>query len=133
MSSKTKNRWLIAASAVGIHISIGSVYAYSVMKKPINSELAWEETSIAAAFSVAILFLGLSAAFLGFLVDKKGPKFSGRLAAICYGVGTIGTGLSVMLDSYLLFIASYGVIGGIGLGFGSITPVSTLVKWFPVR
>lgn len=133
MSTKIKNRWLIAASAVGIHISIGSVYAYSVMKKPINGELAWEETSISAAFSVAILFLGLSAAFLGFLVDKKGPKFSGRLAAICYGVGTVGTGLSIMIDSYPLFIAAYGVIGGIGLGLGYVTPVSTLVKWFPDR
>lgn len=128
-----KNRWLIAASAVGIHISIGSVYAYSVMKGPINQELGWKETSISAAFSVAILFLGLSAAFLGFLVDKKGPKFSGRLAAICYGLGTAGTGLSIMIGSYPLFIASYGVLGGIGLGIGYITPVSTLVKWFPDR
>ncbi|MCB9222800.1 MAG: OFA family MFS transporter [Crocinitomicaceae bacterium] len=133
MSKKMKNRWLIAASAVGIHISIGSVYAYSVMKGPINQELGWKETSISAAFSVAILFLGLSAAFLGFLVDKKGPKFSGRLAAICYGLGTAGTGLSIMIGSYPLFIASYGVLGGIGLGIGYITPVSTLVKWFPDR
>ncbi|MEZ4923632.1 MAG: OFA family MFS transporter [Crocinitomicaceae bacterium] len=133
MSKKMKNRWLIAASAVGIHISIGSVYAYSVMKGPINQELGWKETSISAAFSVAILFLGLSAAFLGFIVDKKGPKFSGRLAAICYGLGTAGTGLSIMIGSYPLFIASYGVLGGIGLGIGYITPVSTLVKWFPDR
>lgn len=130
---KVKNRWLIAASAVGIHISIGSVYAYSVMKGPINGELGWKTTAISAAFSVAILFLGLSAAFLGFIVDKKGPRFSGRLAAICFAVGTAGTGLSVMIDSYPLFIASYGVIGGIGLGLGYITPVSTLVKWFPDR
>lgn len=130
---KDKNRWLIAAAAVGIHISIGSVYAYSVMKGPINEKLGWSESSITAAFSVAILFLGLSAAFLGFLVDKKGPKFSGRLAAVCYGLGTFGTGIAVAIDSNILFILSYGVLGGIGLGLGYITPVSTLVKWFPDR
>ena len=107
---------MIAASAVGIHISIGSVYAASVMKKPIYKSIGWEDTEIAAAFSVAILFLGFSAAFLGFLVDKKGPRFSGRLAAICYGIGTAGSGLAVMIESYPLFIACYGVIGGIGLG-----------------
>lgn len=128
-----KFRWLIAASAVGIHISIGSVYAYSVMTGPINVALGWSESSITAAFSVAILFLGLSAAFMGFLVDKKGPRFSGRLAATFYGLGTIGTGIAISLESYPLFIISYGVIGGIGLGIGYITPVSTLVKWFPDR
>jgi OFA family oxalate/formate antiporter-like MFS transporter len=132
-TQKTKNRWLIAASAVGIHISIGSVYAYSVMKGPIHDLLGWSESEITAAFSVAILFLGLSASFLGFIVDKRGPRFSGRISALCYGLGIAGTGLSVLIDSYPIFILSYGVLGGIGLGLGYITPVSTLVKWFPDR
>ena len=131
--TKLKNRWLIAASAVGIHISIGSVYAYSVITNPINELLGWEKSDVTTAFSVAILFLGLSAAFLGFLVESKGPRWSGRLAATCYGLGIIGTGFAVQTASLWLFILAYGALGGIGLGIGYITPVSTLVKWFPYR
>ncbi len=131
--AKLKNRWLIAASAVGIHISIGSVYAYSVMTNPINALLGWEPSDVTTAFSVAILFLGLSAAFLGFLVETRGPRWSGRMAACCYGLGIIGTGVAIHLASLWMFIFSYGALGGIGLGIGYITPVSTLVKWFPYR
>lgn len=130
---KTKNRWLIAASAVGIHISIGSVYAYSVMIIPMEELLGWEIVDITFAFSIAILFLGLSSAFLGFLVDTKGPRFSGSLSAMFYTLGILGTGLAVQTGSYTLFVFAYGVLGGIGLGLGYITPVSTLIKWFPER
>jgi OFA family oxalate/formate antiporter-like MFS transporter len=132
-ASATKNRWLIAASAVGIHISIGSVYAYSVMINPLEKLVGWTKPEVTFAFSIAILFLGLSSAFLGFLVDKKGPRFSGRISACCYGLGILGTGLAIKLESYPLFVASYGVVGGIGLGLGYITPVTTLMKWFPDR
>ena len=128
---KTKNRWFIALSAVGIHLSIGSIYAYSVMVKPLESALGWTKTDISTSFSIAILFLGLSAAFLGKVVEKKGPKFSGILTAFLYGFGIVGSGLAVKLSSLPLFILSFGVIGGMGLGLGYITPVSTLVKWFP--
>ncbi len=127
----TRNRWLVALSGVGIHISIGSVYAYSVMTLPLKEALGWEKSSITMAFSVAIVCLGLSAAFLGHFVEKHGPRASGILAAFCYGMGTLGAGLAVSLESLPLFIATYGVLGGIGLGVGYITPVSTLVKWFP--
>ena len=133
MQGPLKNRWLIAVAAVGIHISIGSVYAYSVMINPLEKLVGWTKAEVTFAFSIAILFLGLSAAFLGFLVDKKGPRFSGRISACCYGLGILGTGLAVKLESYPLFVASYGVIGGIGLGLGYITPVTTLMKWFPDR
>jgi len=131
--AKLKNRWLIATAAVGIHISIGSVYAYSVITNPINALLGWEPSDVTSAFSVAILFLGLSAAFLGFLVETKGPRWSGRMAACCYGLGIIGTGVAIHLASLWMFIFSYGALGGIGLGISYITPVSTLVKWFPYR
>ncbi|WP_258104996.1 OFA family MFS transporter [Marinoscillum sp. MHG1-6] len=130
---KLKNRWLIAASAVGIHLSIGAVYAYSVLKKPLLAELGWEFKETAWAFSIAILFLGLSAAFLGRKVEKMGPRKSGMLSASFYGTGLILSGLAVMLGSVNLFYLGYGVIGGIGLGVGYICPVSTLVKWFPDR
>ncbi|MEM9420474.1 MAG: OFA family MFS transporter [Planctomycetota bacterium] len=129
--SAPRNRWLVALSGVGIHISIGSVYAYSVMTLPLKETLGWQKSSITLAFSVAIVCLGLSAAFLGHFVEKHGPRASGMLAAVCYGLGTLGAGLAVTLESLPLFISTYGVLGGIGLGVGYITPVSTLVKWFP--
>jgi OFA family oxalate/formate antiporter-like MFS transporter len=130
-SQKLKNRWLIAASAVGIHISIGSVYAYSVMTNPVKDVFEVEGSVIKWAFKIAILLLGLSAAFLGRWVEKVGPKISGTTAGIFYGVGILGSGLAVQMESLWLFYLCYGVIGGIGLGLGYITPVSTLVKWFP--
>lgn len=133
MSNKVKNRWLIATSAVGIHLCIGSVYAYSVMVKPLEHLLGWGKTEISFAFSLAIAFLGLSAAFLGKIVEEKGPKFSGRLSALFYSLGILGTGLAIMWGNKTFFYISYGVLGGIGLGLGYITPVSTLVKWFPDR
>lgn len=132
-SQKLKNRWLIAASAVGIHISIGSVYAYSVMTNPVKDIFEVEGSVIKWAFKIAILLLGLSAAFLGRWVEKVGPKISGTTAGIFYGVGILGSGLAVQIESLWLFYLCYGVIGGIGLGLGYITPVSTLVKWFPDR
>ncbi len=130
---KVKNRWLIALSAVGIHLSIGSVYAYSVMTIPLNRLHGWLKSDVTFAFSIAILFLGFSAAFLGPWVERMGPRNSGRLAAVFYSLGIIGSGLAVKYGSLPLFILCYGVIGGIGLGVGYITPVSTLVKWFPDR
>ncbi len=132
-TQKLKNRWLIAASAVGIHISIGSVYAYSVMTNPVKDIFDVEGSVIKWAFKIAILLLGLSAAFLGRWVEKVGPRISGTAAGLFYGVGILGSGLAVQLESLTLFYLCYGVIGGIGLGLGYITPVSTLVKWFPDR
>ncbi|MEH7346456.1 OFA family MFS transporter [Bacillus sp. JJ1532] len=130
---KAKNRWLIAASAVGIHISIGSVYAWSVFTKPIVNQFGWDLTDVSFTFSLAILFLGLSAAFLGHFVEKHGPKRAGMLAAMFFGVGITGSGLAINLESLPLLYIFYGVLGGIGLGVGYIAPVSTLVKWFPDR
>ncbi len=132
-TQKLKNRWLIAASAVGIHISIGSVYAYSVMTNPVKDIFGVEGSDIKWAFKIAILLLGLSAAFLGRWVEKVGPKVSGTTAGIFYGVGILGSGFAVQIESLPLFYICYGIIGGIGLGLGYITPVSTLVKWFPDR
>lgn len=128
---KTKNRWLIAASAVGIHISIGSVYAWSVFTKPLIQKFGWELADTQFTFSLAIFFLGISAAFLGHYLEKKGPRKSGLLAAIFFGIGIAGSGLAIYLESIYLLYLFYGIFGGIGLGLGYITPVSTLVKWFP--
>ena len=130
---KIRNRWLIAASAVGIHIAIGSVYAWSVYTKPLIQQFGWDLKDTQLTFSIAIFFLGISAAFLGHYLEKKGPRRSGILAAIFFGIGIAGSGLAIHLESIYLLYLFYGVFGGIGLGLGYITPVSTLVKWFPDR
>lgn len=130
---KVKNRWLIAASAVGVHISIGSAYAWSVFTNPMVKEYGWETTEISLAFSIAIFMLGFAAAFMGRFVEKHGPRKSSMLAAIFFGIGVAGSGLATAVGSLFLLYLFYGVIGGIGLGIGYISPVSTLVKWFPDR
>ena len=126
-----KNRWLIVASAVGLHISIGSVYAYSVMTNPVKEIFGVEGSDIKWAFKIAILVLGFSAAFLGKWVERVGPRKSGITAAVFYAVGIFGSGIAIYLKVLPLFYFFYGFIGGIGLGIGYITPVSTLVRWFP--
>lgn len=126
-----KNRWLMALSAVGVHICIGSVYAWSVYVKPIQTQMNWDLTDVTIAFSVAIFFLGLSAALMGKFVEKNGPKVSAIIAASLFGLGTMGSGLAIMMESKMLLYFFYGVMGGCGLGIGYISPVSTLVKWFP--
>lgn len=126
-------RWFVAAAAVGIHGSIGAVYAYSVYTKPVMEALGWRYEQVTFAFSLAIACLGLSAAFLGRFVERWGPSKSGMIAAVCYGGGLVLAGLAISLRSPALFYFGYGVLGGVGLGVGYITPVATLVKWFPDR
>lgn len=130
---KTKNRWLIALSAVAIHLSIGSAYAYSVFQLPIANELGWATSQVSLAFTIAIFFLGISAAFFGPFVEKRGPRAAASLAAVLFSSGLLISGISIMLESLPLFLLGYGAIGGMGLGLGYISPVSTLVKWFPDR
>jgi len=128
---KIKNRWFIALSAVGIHICIGSVYAWSVYTKQIQTAMNWSLTEVTATFSVAIFFLGLSASIMGKFVETKGPRISAVIAAILFGLGTAGSGFAILLESKILLYLTYGVLGGCGLGIGYISPVSTLIKWFP--
>jgi OFA family oxalate/formate antiporter-like MFS transporter len=128
-----KNRWLIALSAVGIHISIGSVYAWSVFNLPLESAFGWSKSDIAVTFSLAIFFLGMSAAVMGRFVERNGPSRSGIVAAVFWGSGLMVASLGVKLGVIQILWLGYGVLGGIGLGIGYITPVSTLVKWFPDR
>lgn len=128
-----KNRWLIALSAIFIHMSIGSAYAYSVFKKPLQDQFGWDSTYVSLAFTIAIFCLGMSAAFFGTFVEKYGPRASATVAAILFSAGMIGSGVAIHFESLYGFLAMYGVCGGMGLGMGYISPVSTLVKWFPDR
>ena len=128
-----KNRWLIAASAMAIHLSIGSVYAYSVYQNPLQNTQGWSIADVTLGFTIAIFTLGMASASLGRYVERYGPRVSGLAAAIFFGGGTVLAGVAVQAGSLLGFLLTYGVVAGLGLGVGYITPVSTLVRWFPDR
>ena len=132
-SKKLKNRWLIALSGVLLHLSIGSAYAWSIYTNPIKQASSWSEGQISFAFSLAIFCLGFSAAFMGHLTDKYGPRMTGTIASIFFGAGIALTGLAISIQSLPMLYLSYGLIGGIGLGTGYVTPVSTMMAWFPDR
>ena len=126
-----RNKWLIAMSASGIHICIGSVYAWSVLVLPIINFTQWSLFSVTVTFSIAILFLGLSAGYFGKYVEKYGASKSGLVSTAFFVTGILGTALSLYVQNVYLLYLFYGVFGGIGLGIGYITPISTLVKYFP--
>ena len=128
---KTRNRYVIASSGITLHLMIGGVYAWSVFTGPIVKQTGWAETSVSFAFSLAIFFLGMSAAFMGRLVEKFGPTITGTISSVCYGLGVFLTGIAISNQQLWLLYLAYGVIGGLGLGAGYVTPVSTIIRWFP--
>lgn len=128
-----KNRWLIALSAIAIHLSIGGAYAYSVYKLPIVTEMGWTETNVTVAFTIMMGLAGFAAALFGGLVEKLGPRKSAMVAAVLFGAGQAGAGVAISMDSVVLYWLTYGLLSGLGMGIGYIAPVSTLVKWFPDR
>jgi OFA family oxalate/formate antiporter-like MFS transporter len=129
----TKNRWLIALSAIAIHLSIGGAYAYSVYTNPISEQMGWSATEVTIAFTIMMGLAGSSAALFGKLVERKGPRKSALLAAVLFGLGQAGSGVAIAIGSLPVFLITYGLLSGLGLGIGYISPVSTLVKWFPDR
>ena len=135
------NRWLVPPAALAVHLSIGQVYAFSVFKLPLTKILGitssapgdWTQPELAWIFSLAICFLGLSAAVFGHWVERVGPRKTMAAAALCFGGGLIVSAFGVWLHQLWLLYLGYGVLGGCGLGLGYISPVSTLMKWFPDR
>ncbi|WP_347050328.1 L-lactate MFS transporter [Flavobacterium olei] len=127
------NKWVIASAGMLLQLSIGSIYAYSVWINPIQLINGWDAHQLKLSFSLAICFLGLTAAFMQKFVRKFGPKKAGLIAALFFGVGLMGSGFAIAEKSLPLFYLFYGVISGIGLGFGYITPISVVVKWFPEK
>lgn len=135
------NRWLIPIAAVLVQICIGSVYAWSTFVRPINalfpappadSWMAWFKAPY-ITFSAALVLLGLSAAFGGPWVERRGPRAAATAAACFFGAGLLIGGLGLRIGQEWLVFLGMGIIGGIGCGLGYIAPVSTLVKWFPDR
>src|ERR671926_542646 len=135
------SRWLVPPAALAIHLSIGQAYAFSVFKLPLTKVLGisqsapgdWKQTQLAWIFTIAIVVLGLSAAMFGRWLEHAGPRKSGVVAACCWGLGFLISAAGVSVHNIWLIYLGYGVLGGCGLGLGYISPVSTLIRWFPDR
>lgn len=135
-ATTTINRWLIPIGAVAVHICIGSVYAWSTLNRPIAAQFPnepWWFSPPYTTFSTALVLLGLSAAFGGPWVERRGPRVAATAAALFFGIGLMIGGVGLELHRSVLVFLGMGAIGGIGCGLGYIAPVSTLVKWFPDR
>ena len=132
------SRWLVPPAALAVHLSIGQVYSFSVFKNPLLALKSadgsiWSLKEIGYIFSIAIAVLGLSAALFGKWLERVGPRKAMFVAATCFGSGFLIAAIGVTLHSIALIYLGYGVVGGVGLGLGYISPVSTLIKWFPDR
>ncbi|MFD8524163.1 OFA family MFS transporter [Streptomyces capillispiralis] len=127
------SRWLVPPAALSVHLSIGQAYAWSVFKPPLESALGLSGTQSALPFQLGIVMLGLSAAFGGTLVERRGPRWAMTVALVCFSSGFLLSALGAATEQYWLIVFGYGFVGGVGLGIGYISPVSTLIKWFPDR
>ncbi|HEX4326980.1 MAG TPA: OFA family MFS transporter [Burkholderiales bacterium] len=150
------NRWLVPPAALAIHLCIGMAYGFSVFWLPLSKAIGinkavacpadtgfigelfvsncdWKVASLAWMFIIFFIFLGCSAAIWGGWLERAGPRKAGALAALCWGGGMVLSGLGIYLHQFWIMVLGSGVIGGIGLGLGYISPVSTLIKWFPDR
>jgi OFA family oxalate/formate antiporter-like MFS transporter len=124
-------RWGIAIAAVVMQLSLGTVYAWSVFKKPLMTAHGWGETETQVTFMICIGMIGIAAAFGGALVDKRGPRFVATLGGILFGIGTLLAGLADQTGNIYLLYLGFGFIAGLGNGFGYVTPIATLIRWFP--
>ena len=149
------NRWLVPPAALAIHLSIGMAYALSVFWKPLAAAIPgqdiaackamgfvallttttcnWPDSSTVVTFELAIVVLGVSAAMFGRWLERAGPRKAGLAAALCWGGGFLLSALAVEVHQLWLLYLGLGLVGGVGLGLGYISPVSTLIKWFPDR
>ena len=141
VASRGFSRWMVPPAALCVHLCIGQAYAFSVFNLPMTkligiSESApedWKLTELGWIFSIAIFALGFSAAVFGRWVEEHGPRRAMFTAAACWSGGFVISALGVYVHNLWLIYLGYGVIGGCGLGIGYISPVSTLIKWFPDR
>ena len=128
------NRWLVPPAAIAVHMCIGEVYGFSVFNVPLTQAGAgWTIPQVGWIYSIALFMLGISAAFFGKWVERSGPRKTMVASCVCFCGGLLISAVGVKLKMLWLLYVGYGVIGGIGLGLGYISPVSTLIKWFPDR
>ncbi len=135
------NRWMVPPAALCVHLCIGQAYAFSVFNLPMTKLIGitqsapgdWNIPELGWIFSIAIFFLGTSAAVFGRWVEEGGPRRAMFTAALCWAGGFVASAIGVYIHNLWLIYLGYGVLGGCGLGIGYISPVSTLIKWFPDR
>jgi len=128
---KATNRWVVAAAGVFLQVALGAVYAWSVFRIPLAKQSGWTIPEVTLTFTICIFVLGIAAFFGGLWLNRKGPRIVALTGGSLYGTGVFLASFSEHKLWWLYL--SYGVIGGIGLGFGYIVPVAVLVKWFPER
>jgi len=129
--TKTQNRWGVAVAGVVMQLMLGTVYAWSVFKKPLMADHGWSGPQVGMVFTIAIFCLGIAAAFGGRYVDKAGARKVATLASLLFGVGTMLAGLAVRMGNLWLLYISYGLIAGVGNVLRYVTPIAVLVRWFP--
>jgi MFS family permease len=135
------SRWLVPPAALAIHLCIGQAYAFSVFNLPLSKLIGgataapddWKLSTLGWVFSTAIVVLGLSAALFGSWLERVGPRLAMFVSAACFGGGFCVGAAGIYTHQFWLLVLGYGVLGGVGLGLGYISPVSTLIKWFPDR
>jgi MFS family permease len=135
------NRWMVPPAALCIHLCIGQAYAFSVFNLPMSKLIGvdhaapddWKLTELGWIFSIAIFVLGASAALFGRWVEDGGPRRAMFASGLCWAAGFFISAVGVSMHSIWIVYLGYGVVGGVGLGLGYISPVSTLIKWFPDR
>ena len=125
------NRWVIATAGVFLQVALGAVYAWSVFRIPLAKQFGWSIPEVTLTFTISIFVLGIAAFFGGLWLNRRGPRIVALTGGVLYGLGVF---LASFSDRGLWWLyLSYGVIGGVGLGFSYIVPVAVLVKWFPDR
>jgi OFA family oxalate/formate antiporter-like MFS transporter len=124
-------RWVVAIMGTLLQLCLGTVYAWSYWQNPIMKANGWTNTQAAWAFSLAIFFLGLGAAWGGMNLAKKGPRMLAMTGGLLFGIGYLIGAYALSINSIALLYIGYGVIGGFGLGLGYVTPIATAAKWFP--
>ncbi len=135
------SRWMVPPAALCVHLCIGQAYAFSVFNLPMTRLVGitqtspddWKLTDLGWIFSIAIFVLGVSAALLGRWVEEGGPRQAMFTAGLCWAGGFLLSAVGVYMHNIWVVYLGYGVLGGFGLGIGYISPVSTLIRWFPDR
>jgi OFA family oxalate/formate antiporter-like MFS transporter len=124
-------RWIIAGAAIVMQLSLGTVYAWSVFKNPLMAKHGWSDFQTQITFMLLMLIIGTAAAFGGTLVDKHGPRVVATIGGLLFGLGTLIAGLGDQMGNIYVLYLGFGVIAALGNGFGYVTPIATLIKWFP--
>jgi OFA family oxalate/formate antiporter-like MFS transporter len=131
MKQILNNRWLIALAGTMLQMLLGTVYAWSYFQNPLKESFGWSDAQVMWAFSLAICFLGLAAAWGGINLPRFGPRRLAISGGLLFGLGYLLAAMAFHWHSLPLLYVGYGVVGGIGLGLGYVTPVATVAKWFP--